>query len=212
MVALAVIAGIVAFLVSRSGGQASPGVAHLGSTPPTGGQSSSQGAGPSGGSTSGRGVAGMQMQLDGGQKGRSSMLKFSACMRSHGVPDFPDPNAQGGISISVHGDVSGSDLDPNSPRFKAAQQACAKLMPGGNLTPAQLAQARAQALKMSACMRSHGIPDFPDPSAGGGIEIQMHRGSDLDPSSPRFQAAQKACQPGGAPPLANGSTGKGSGR
>ena len=212
-VVLAVVAGLVAFLITRPAGQASPGVASVGSTPTAAAQSSQggaqgqQGPGSSGGPTTGGNTAGMQFGMqtaDGGQggKSRSELLKFTACMRSHGVPDFPDPDAQGGISIRAH---SGSDLDPQSPGFQAAQKSCAKLMPGGNLTPAQQAQARSQALRLSTCMRAHGIPDFPDPSTSGGIEIRMHPGSDLDPSSARFQAAQKACSPGG-PKTIGGST------
>ncbi len=60
-------------------------------------------------------------------------LKFSQCMRSHGLADFPDPvfhsNGGGGISISIKASA-GSDLTPSSPAFQAAQQACQKLMPG----------------------------------------------------------------------------------
>ena len=50
------------------------------------------------------------------------------------------------------------------------------------------------------CMRAHGVPNFPDPSAGGG-GVQI--GSGINPASPAFEAAQKACQdllPGGGGP------------
>jgi hypothetical protein len=69
---------------------------------------------------------------------------------------------------------------------------------GGQPTPAQQAQALAQALKFSECMRSHGITGFPDPQsvAGGGIRIAIRagQGNNLNPTNPQFQAAQKACQ------------------
>jgi hypothetical protein len=58
-------------------------------------------------------------------------LEFSRCMRAHGIPDFPDPQILNGgadISISLRGG-KGSDLDPNDPRFQAAQRACGG--PGG---------------------------------------------------------------------------------
>jgi hypothetical protein len=127
-------------------------------------------------------------------------LAFSECMRSHGLPNFPDPNAQGVIQ--------GSGLDPGSRTFQTATKDCRHLLPNGGVpTPAEQAKALAQALKMSQCMRSHGITDFPDPVsvAGGGIQISLHStpGSDLNPNSPQFQAAQKACQrfsPAGAGP------------
>jgi hypothetical protein len=117
-------------------------------------------------------------------------LGFSDCMRSHGVPNFPDPNSQGVIQ--------GSGIDPGSPNFQAASKDCRHLLPnGGAPTPAQLAKDLAQALKFSECMRSHGITDFPDPQTGGGgisISLKGSPGSDLSPGNPRFAAASKACQ------------------
>ena len=58
-------------------------------------------------------------------------LKFSQCMRAHGVTDFPDPQVQsnGGIGIRISA-TPGSDLNPNSPTFEAAQSACQNIMPG----------------------------------------------------------------------------------
>jgi hypothetical protein len=116
-------------------------------------------------------------------------------MRAHGVPDFPDPGANGRIAIQGG---PGSDLDPQNPQFRAAQQACQSLQPTGS--PAQQAAGRATFLRYSKCMRAHGIADFPDPNSSGGIQIQGGPGSGLDPQSPQFQAADKACQhflPGG---------------
>jgi hypothetical protein len=55
-------------------------------------------------------------------------LRYSQCMRAHGILDFPDPNGQGGIAIKAQ---PGSDLAPSNPRFKAANNACQHLMPGG---------------------------------------------------------------------------------
>jgi hypothetical protein len=132
-------------------------------------------------------------------------------MRSHGVPNFPDPSSGGGISIGP-----GSGIDPNSPKFRAAQQACQKVLPnGGQPSPQQLAKMQQHLLAFSACMRSHGVPDFPDPTfpTGGGAQLRIRggSGSDLNPQSPRFQAAQTACRgnlPGnvkvGAPPTTGG--------
>jgi hypothetical protein len=54
------------------------------------------------------------------------MLAFSACMRAHGIKDFPDPNG-GGIRLSG---TPGSDLNPNNPQFQTAQAACQKDLPG----------------------------------------------------------------------------------
>ena len=125
-------------------------------------------------------------------------MAFAGCMRSHGVPNFPDPNAQGVIQVS--------GIDTGSSTFQAATNDCRHLLPnGGQPTPAQQAQALATALKFSQCMRSHGISGFPDPQsvAGGGIRIAIRsgQGSALSPTNPQFQSAQKACQSitGGGP-------------
>ena len=57
---------------------------------------------------------------------RDEALRFSRCMRAHGLKDFPDPVSQGnGLRIEA-----GGDLDPNSPLFQSAQQACQRYLPG----------------------------------------------------------------------------------
>jgi hypothetical protein len=178
-------------LLAAGCGSASPsrGVADVGSSGAATTQSGSAG-GPSSassGSSSGAGGGpGFAMKVADG-------ARFAACMRSHGVPRFPDPSAQGAISIGP-----GAGINPDSPKFKAAQKACEKLLPnGGQPTPQEQAKLQAQALAFSACMRKHGIPNFPDPQFSGGhvqLSIKGGPGSGLDPKSPKFQAAQKACQ------------------
>ena len=123
---------------------------------------------------------------------RHSELAFSRCMRAHGISDFPDPSSQGGIALNGG---PGSDLNPSSPLFKAANNACKPLLPPQKaLSPAQQAAARAQALAYARCMRAHGISDFPDPNAQGGIALSPKPGGDLEPNNPWFQAANQACQ------------------
>ena len=161
--------------------------AHGNSNTATGGS-----AGTSGGPTPAGGPGGGQggFSMAGGNE--SQMLAFSHCMQTHGVPNFPEPNGQGVIQ--------GSGLDPSAPGFQAASNKCRRLLPnGGKPTAAQMAQAVAQALKFSECMRAHGIADFPDPQVkGGGAQISIRLGggpgSDLNPQNPQFQAAQSACQ------------------
>ena len=67
-----------------------------------------------------------------------AMLAFAACMRTHGVPDFPDPNFSGGGTFSGtsgSGNEPPADMRPDSPQFQTAYQACkSKLPSGGNLT------------------------------------------------------------------------------
>ena len=92
-----------------------------------------------------------------------------------------------------------------SPAFKSAQQDCAKLQPNGGHPQPLSATQREAALRFSQCMRSHGISAFPDPSfSGARVQMEGNRGSGVDPQSPAFQAAQKACGKifGGAPSVA----------
>jgi hypothetical protein len=63
------------------------------------------------------------------------------------------------------------------------------------------------ALEFSHCMQSHGVPNFPDPNSGG--EIPKDQVVAVDPASPQFQAAQRACAridpgPGGQQTSAQG--------
>jgi len=116
-------------------------------------------------------------------------LAYARCMRSHGVPDFPDPTPGpgGGFAFQINGGP-GSDLDRNDPRREAADAACRSLLPGGEQAPAPSAQKLAAEVKWAQCMRSHGLPDFPDPNAQGAFDS-----SRFDDSSPAFQTASKAC-------------------
>jgi hypothetical protein len=191
-----VLAALALLVSGCGGGGSSPQVASLGSgtTTTTGGAnaggSSSSAAGGSSSGTSSQAAprSGGQFSLAGGG---AHMMQFASCMRSHGLPGFPDPNAQGVITGNA-----GSGLDPGSPQFQKAQQSCAKFLPnGGTPSPAQQALMRRQALAFSACMRSHGLPKFPDPQfgAGGRVALRIGSSSGIDPRSPQFQAAQKTC-------------------
>jgi hypothetical protein len=134
-------------------------------------------------------------------------LKFASCMRSNGVPNFPDASAGGGIQISP-----GSGLNPQSPAFQAAQKACGKLLPGGGPGPRKPTRAQfVAALAFARCMRTHGLPHFPDPLAsfpgrsGPIISLRgmmFQPGPGLDPQSPAFQQAASHC--GLGPPPAPG--------
>ena len=118
-------------------------------------------------------------------------LKFSQCMRAHGVGDFPDPTSGGGIQISDSG--PGGDLGPGNPKFASAQQACRKYFPARAPSPQQEAQAQARALAFAACMRKNGVPRFPDPQFFSGGRIAEKITGGVDPNSPAFQAAQQKC-------------------
>ena len=61
---------------------------------------------------------------------RAQALRYSRCMRAHGITDFPDPNSQGQLQIQAK---PGGDLDPHNPQFQAASKACVHYMPGAGL-------------------------------------------------------------------------------
>jgi hypothetical protein len=75
-------------------------------------------------------------------------------------------------------------------------QACRADLPnGGQPSASQSAREHSTALKFAQCMRSHGVPNFPDPQVSGGhVTMQLSPSSGIDPNSPAFQSAQQACQ------------------
>jgi hypothetical protein len=150
------------------------------------------------GSSSGKGVAQVDSTTTSGSDSgasaspsdrRVALVAFAACMRKHGLPNFPDPQAVGGGYRLSFGSENG--IVVSSPQFKNAQQACKKLLlNGGTTSPQEQAKQLQEALKYAACIRSQGVPDYPDPkvSSDGGIEMGAVR------NSPQFNAAEKACR------------------
>jgi hypothetical protein len=133
-----------------------------------------------------------------GQTPYQQALAYAQCMRSHGDPGFPDPNGQG---LFPH---------PAGPLYESASSACGHLLPSQPLTAALKQEHVRQALRFSACMRSHGVPGFPDPTVvQGGTAVGFDVPRSIDRNSPQFQAAAHACrgfEPGMAGPLAGGGT------
>ncbi|HEY5287186.1 MAG TPA: hypothetical protein VIJ50_08790 [Solirubrobacteraceae bacterium] len=185
---LTVLATATLLVTGCGGSSSSPSVARLGS-------STSSSNNPGSGSSS--------RETESSASAQQKIIAFSHCMRTHGVPEFPEPS-EGHLLIhsSDHnGHVTG--VNPRSAQFQTASKSCAKLSPKGGKppSPAEQAKLQEQALRFSQCMRTHGVPNFPDPQfsssgVGAGIRIGGKQGgpSRIDPSSPQFQAAQKACQ------------------
>jgi hypothetical protein len=90
----------------------------------------------------------------------NSALKFAACVRAHGVPDYPDPRA-GRITVDTH------TLSESSAVVDAALGRCQHYQTasqvGLRLSPAQLTRVRAGALVYAKCMRAQGLTNYPDP-------------------------------------------------
>ncbi len=144
---------------------------------------------PSGASTSASAVSTVE-----------SGVAFARCIRSHEVPNFPDPK------VSGHTVRMGSASTVQSPAFQSAAHSCQRLLPKGPPGPeASSSQAQARMLEVSACMRKNGISGFPDPTTSspsnaarnsaiigsGGYYLAIPKS--IDTSSPAFERAAAAC-------------------
>jgi hypothetical protein len=106
----------------------------------------------------------------------SQLVGYAQCLRSHGVPNFPDPTSAGLPKVSAQ------ELKVSSSQLQAAQGACQHLLPAagtfqqqaqqclmaGDCPPALVQQMLTAGRKFAQCMRSHGVPNWPDPSIGPG--------------------------------------------
>jgi hypothetical protein len=109
-------------------------------------------------------------------------LKAAQCMRSHGVPNFPDPGGTFPPGIK------------QAPAFRSAMQACNRLQPDGTSTGKPLTESqRTAALAQVRCLRDHGMPTIPDPTfpSSGGELFPAIPG--FDSESPEFRHAAAAC-------------------
>jgi hypothetical protein len=125
---------------------------------------------------------------------QNGLVAFSRCMRSNGLPTFPDPQAftGGNAKLTVH------QLG-NGPHVQAAMNACGHLLPTHGSTPQQTAQQErtqiADELSFARCMRSHGVPGFPDPTAQGQLSVAMVQAHGIDVHSPAVLQVVHTCLP-----------------
>jgi len=113
--------------------------------------------------------------------------KYSKCMRDNGMDWFPEVTGTN-TNVDIPDDV---DRD----KLNTAMEACRKFAPTGAAGPAAVSNADNQAklLQYAKCMRSNGVPDFPDPKADG-TGPGLDKSSGIDITSPTFEAAEKACR------------------
>ncbi len=124
-------------------------------------------------------------------------------MRANGVSGFPDPIAgpSGAVGLPLSENPDGSLTAEGKsfagPALRSAERACkAYLPPAGGPPPQVAASQLRQALAFARCMRTHGVPKFPDPSLSGGQRPGLPAG--VDPQSPAFRSAARSCGAGGA--------------
>jgi len=127
----------------------------------------------------------------------SAGVKYSDCMRSHGVPNFPDLNANGSVSLP-------SSIDPQAPAFQSAEGTCASLRPQGSPPPPISLAQQKSFVANAECMRTHGIPDFPDPTfgpGGHGLGVQFAPGAPRPSAAALLLASDKCLHVGTPLPL-----------
>jgi hypothetical protein len=125
----------------------------------------------------------------------SQQLAFSRCMRSQGVLNFPDPSSSGGIPKETP-----QQLGVTSSQFESAQNACIHLLASGSSGPttAELQQSWSDMANFARCMRSHGVPNWPDPTM---YPPHPERPTfslqpvGIDPNSPQISAKIHECEP-----------------
>jgi hypothetical protein len=130
--------------------------------------------------------------------GNASPIGLSKCMRANGLSSFPDPT-QGpggegfnGIIRSADGGLTVDGINFSGPALARAQRACSRYLTPKGPPPQLSAAQRKRLLAFAACMRSHGVPNFPDPGSGAGGP-RVINGPPPNLSSPAAQTAIRAC-------------------
>jgi hypothetical protein len=103
-----------------------------------------------------------------------SAVAYSACLRSHGVPNYPDPGSDGNVPKG-----NAQAFGVSNSQYQAAERACRHLLPNsdtsftasltqclmtGDCPPALVQRALSEGLRFAQCMRHHGVPNWPDPT------------------------------------------------
>jgi hypothetical protein len=146
-------------------------------------------AGCGGGTPTGAAAAPAGSRSPSSTKFGQQFVAFATCMRSHGVPSYPDPQiTRSGDQVQVR--ISPGAINPNAPAFKAASNACHRYLPNGGAPPRESPQNRTQQVAYADCMRAHGVPNFPDPGHDGAFDLP----AGLNPQAPGFTHAEQACK------------------
>ena len=96
------------------------------------------------------------------------MRQLAHCIRSHGMPGWPDP--------IINPLTNAPDWPRSAPRVPPGiQQACQsianRLPPDAQNSQPPTAASMQALLRFAHCMRSRGVPDWPDPNALGEFPI-----------------------------------------
>jgi hypothetical protein len=125
-------------------------------------------------------------------RARTQFVGYAACMRSHGLTGYPDPVVSASDG-QVQARISPGTLNPDSPAFKSGDRACHHLLPNGGVqggAGGSSAQQQSQDVLFADCMRSHGVPSFPDPGHDGVFTLPPT----ISEQAPAFLRATRACE------------------
>jgi hypothetical protein len=114
-------------------------------------------------------------------------IAFAQCMRTHGVPNFPDPGPSSNFQVSG-APVGAAAATPSGKAYNT----CAHLLPNGSSSNngQVTTQELSEGVTLAQCLRTHGEPSFPDPTVVNGSLNFAFTGV----NSPQFQAAVNACR------------------
>lgn len=126
--------------------------------------------------------------------GSSKQYAAARCMRSHGVPDFPDPDSFGGNSVTQtpgSATITIAGIAFSGPAFQAAEKRCNPLGLASGPPPISEHQ-KLTLIAFAECMRHHGLKQWADPKfpPSGGIE---QGGGPYNRDDPKVQSAAKIC-------------------
>ncbi|HEY3036927.1 MAG TPA: hypothetical protein VGJ54_19995, partial [Streptosporangiaceae bacterium] len=119
--------------------------------------------------------------------------RYAQCLREHGITGVAEPRIQDGrlIGAGVPADY------PDPAKLDEAFNACGPIvdaLPAGVMSGPHVSAADLEKMgKFAACMRQHGLPEWPDPNGDGLFPI---RGTALENAlkSDQGEEAKRACQ------------------
>ena len=133
-----------------------------------------------------------------------SAVAYSHCMRSHGVPNYPDPGSDGALP---KGDAQ--QFGVSSSQLQVAESDCQHLYPAndgaiqqcettGDCPQAVVQQALNVMREYAQCLRSHGVARWPDPTLDSQgrpfFDVSAAGLSSQYTHSPAFESKDSECE------------------
>jgi hypothetical protein len=123
---------------------------------------------------------------------QAKAVRFAECMRTHGVRGFPDPDASGELTIDAV--ANEAKVDVSSAAFARAGRTCKDLRPSGFTGTKRTPEQQSATLRFAACIRAHGVKDFPDPAEGQApVDTRRIPSANRPGGMDALNAAMRAC-------------------